>query len=552
VTDVQGNPHGDVRGGAPEAEAFAVADAPTVGLETIGLEKVETTWRRLNVRMLLIHPVQEGIRFLPALAGVFILGRSQDGGGVLWELGALAAVIAVGVLRYFTTRFRIENDQIELRKGLLNKQVIATPADRVRTVDVTAPIFHRLLGLAKVEIGTAGAGSERLVLDSLTVQEARLLREELIHRRNAVAARSAAPAPDGGVAGLTEGGPGAPARLSQSRPQRQRSTETTLLTFDPRWLRFAPLTMSGVLSALAIFGFGNQFAQRYLESSDIGGQLSSLRTHPVWIDIVVGVVGLLVAISILAVLGHLMQFWGFRLSRHSGGTLHVTRGLFTTRETSIEEKRIRGVEVGEPLGLRLAGGGRLVAITTGLSRKEQDRGSGWLVPPAPRPVVAAVAAAVVGDDEALRAPLRRHGPGARRRRYIRAVVPALVPGAVVLTVAYLAHLPTWVWVVGIVPAVCSPVLAQDRYAGLGHHLTARHLVVRSGSFVRRRDLLLRSGIIGYNLRQTFFQRRAGVTTLSATTAAGKQSYTAYDIPLDDGVALMQAVDPRLVEQFLAP
>ena len=99
-----------------------------------GLRSVETHWRRLNVRMLLIHPVQEGLRFLPALAGVFILGRTQDrGGGGWWELVALAAVVALGFLRYFTTRFRIENGQIELRKGLFTKQVIATPADRVRT-----------------------------------------------------------------------------------------------------------------------------------------------------------------------------------------------------------------------------------------------------------------------------------------------------------------------------------------------------------------------------------------------------------------------------------
>ncbi len=544
----------DVPGDLPEPGAPGrpgTVPSPRGAADTIAAEDVETDWRKLNVRMLLIHPVQEGVKFLPALAGVFILGRSRNGGGgAWWELAALAAVIMLGVLRYFTTRFRIENGQIELRKGLLNKQVIATPADRVRTVDVTAPIFHRLLGLAKVEIGTAGAGKERLVLDALTVKEARHLREELIHRRNVAAALSA-PAPDAVVPGPGHGRRPVPASVLGSPTPPRGPSETTLLTFDPRWVRFAPLTMTGVLSALAIFGFGNQFLQRYLESSDLGGQLNTLRTHPVWVDVVVGVIALLIAVSVLAVLGYLLQFWAFRLTRHSGGTLHVTRGLLTTRETSIEEKRIRGVEVGEPLGLRLGGGGRLVAITTGLSKKEQERDSGWLVPPAPRTVVAAVAAAVVGDDEALNAPLQPHGTAARRRRSVRAIVPALLLGAAALGVAVLLDWPTWVWVLAFVPALCSPLLARDRYAGLGHHLTARHLVVRSGSFVRRRDLLLRSGIIGYNLRQTCFQRRAGVATLSATTAAGKQSYTAHDIPLDRGVALMQALDPRLVEQFLA-
>lgn len=526
----------DVRGDLPEPVALDLRD-------------VETGWRKLNVRMLLIHPVQEGIRFVPALIAVFFVGRNSEGGGLWWELGALVAVILLGVMRYFTTRFRIENGQIELRKGLVNKQVIATPADRVRTVDVTAPLFHRILGLAKVEIGTAGAGKERLVLDALTVQEARHLREELIHRRNVVvgAAASASDGPAGVTGQLLPPGavPGTPAPSLSS-------AETTLLTFDPSWVRFAPLTMSGVLSALAILGFGNQFVQRYLQDSDIiGGQIDNLRTHPVWLDVVVGLVGLLVAVSVLAVIGYLLQFWGFRLTRHAGGTLHVTRGLVTTRETSIEEKRIRGVEIGEPLGLRFGGGGRLMAITTGLSRKEQDRGSAWLVPSAPQAVVAQVAAAIVGDDEALTARLVPHGPAARRRRYIRAIVPGLVFGLAVVGLCLLADLPAWLWVLGFVPLAIAPSLARDRYAGLGHHLTAHHLVVRSGSFVRRRDLLLRHGIIGFNVRQTFFQRRVGLSTLAATTAAGKQSYTAYDISLGEAVALAHEVDPHLVDQFLA-
>ena len=106
------------------------------------LVELETGWRRLNRRMLLIHPVQEGIRFLPALAGVFILGRTRDEANHWWELAALVAVVGLGVMRYFTTRFRIHHGQIELRKGLVNKQVVATPADRVRTVDLTSPLFH--------------------------------------------------------------------------------------------------------------------------------------------------------------------------------------------------------------------------------------------------------------------------------------------------------------------------------------------------------------------------------------------------------------------------
>lgn len=512
------------------------------------LAGIRTDWRRLNWRMLLIHPVQEGIRFLPALAGVFVLGRTRGGGGGWWELAALVVVVAVGVLRYLTTRFRIDNGQIELRKGLLFKQVIATPADRIRTVDVTAPVFHRLLGLARVEIGTAGAGSERLVLDALTVSQARHLREELIHRRRAdpAAILPAASEPAATVPAASEPADGTPA-VSGAR----FATETTLLTLDPSWARYAPLTMTGLVSAVAALGFSSQFFQQALQQPTVGAVVTRLGSYTWWADLLVGLVLLAAVVSVLAVAGYALQFWRFRLSRHTGGTLHVRRGLLTTRETSIEEKRLRGLEIGEPLGLRLAGGSRLHAVTTGLNKKEQDHGSAWLVPPAPAQVVAQVAVAILGDQEALTATLRPHGPAARRRRYVRALAPAVLLAVVALAGALLLGWPAWVPVLALVPVVAAPLVARDRYAGLGHHLSAAHVVVRSGSFSRRRDVLQRSGVIGWTLHRSFFQRRAAIATLVATTAAGRQAYTAYDLPVAEAVALAHEVDPALVGQFLA-
>ena len=100
----------------------------------------------------------------------------------------MVAVIALSIARWFTTRYRITPTQVELRTGLLTRRTKVAPADRVRTVDVTAPVLHRLLGLAKVDIGTGGGGhhGDTLVLDALAAGPAGSLRAELLHRsRNA-------------------------------------------------------------------------------------------------------------------------------------------------------------------------------------------------------------------------------------------------------------------------------------------------------------------------------------------------------------------------------
>jgi len=58
------------------------------------------------------------------------------------------------------------------------------------------------------------------------------------------------------------------------------------------------------------------------------------------------------------------------------------------------------------------------------------------------------------------------------------------------------------------------------------------------------------GIIGWSLGQSFFQRRVGLTNLTATTSAGKQAYGVYDVPEGAAIALVRAADPGLIEPFL--
>jgi putative membrane protein len=75
-------------------------------------------------------------------------------------------------------------------------------------------------------------------------------------------------------------------------------------------------------------------------------------------------------------------------------------------------------------------------------------------------------------------------------------------------------------------------------------------VTRAGSLVRRRSMLACDGIIGWNLRQSFFQRRAGLATLVATTAAGRQGYAVLDIPLEEAVRLADRALPDLLAPLL--
>ena len=128
--------------------------------------------------------------------------------------------------------------------------------------------------------------------------------------------------------------------------------------------------------------------------------------------------------------------------------------------------------------------------------------------------------------------------------------PALVAPAAALAVG-LAGGPWWLLAPALVVVALAAGLAADRTAGLGHALVARHVVTRSGSLTRRREALDAGHVIGWTLRDSWFQRRAGLVTLRATTAGGSGAVTVLDVPEGDAVRLATDALPGLASQFLA-
>ncbi len=505
-------------------------------------EPSETPWRRLSVRMLAVHPVMEVLRALPALVGVLILGVSQGGAGHLWGLIGVGVVVGLGLVRWATTTYRVTEHQVQVRRGLLRRNTLTVPRDRVRSVDLTAHFMHRLLGLQRLAIGTGQAdqrGGAGLRLDALSTADAHQLRDELLHQRRPATGSSAAARPTTSAAGA----PPTPPR------------ETELARLQPHWFRYAPFSLYGLFTIFVTVGLVGQLANEFQVRPDQFGPVQDIVDTVSGAPLGVSVAGV-VAVAILLIaffstLGYLLTFWGFRLTRTDSGTLHVTRGLITTRAITIEERRLRGVELSEPALLRMVGGARLAAITTGVrAGTDAQRGGSLLCPPAPRDTVLAVAERIVGAPNPLAAPLTGHGPAATRRRYTRAIVPALLLFGALLAGALTLGWPAPLCVTAAVLLVLAVPLARQRARNLGHTVVGPFLVARQGALNRRHSALADAGVVGWRLHRSYFQRRAGVVTLSATTAGGRHHYDVLDAPAATAVELADRITPGLLTPFL--
>ncbi len=542
-----------------------------------GSAEPDVPWRRLSPGMLLVEPVRELIRFIPMLLVLLIAGANSESGPP-WGLIGTVVVVALGVARYLSTRFRITAAVVEVRRGIVQRKQLTVPRDRIRTIDVSAHPLQRLLGLVRVDIGTGSshAHAPPLRLDGLRASAVPGLRAELLHRASRTPAAAVSPRPDAAASSGTDrsAGPALPdpahpdpvesaqegsaqagsaqagSAQAGSEPTQADPAEVELARLRPGWIALAPATLSGVATGAVLIGFGFRLMREArLDPTQFGPiqqALGYLRGHSVWLDVAVSAAIVMLLVAILSVAGYVLSFWGFRLTRHTGGTLQASRGLLTTRSTSIAEHRLRGAQRREPLVLRWAHGARLHAVATGLRRGGGEGGGGstLLMPPAPVADVLRVEATVLGDERLVREPLRPHGPAARRRRYTRALVAAALILAGSAALAWWAGLPAPLypfWVAVVLAA--SLALAADRYRNLGHAVVDGHLVVGLGSLHRRRTVLTVDGVIGVTIRRSVFQRRAGLATVIATTAAGAQHYDVPDLPEAAAIELARTLVP---------
>ncbi|XCM32866.1 PH domain-containing protein [Streptomyces parvus] len=488
-------------------------------------------WHRLDPRTVLVTAlVVAGVVAGAAIPVTLGLTRwSSLPVAVLQVLAGALLVIGVAAgadrVRWHRTRYRIGTERVDLHTGLLLVKRRSLARSRIRTVDLTANLMLRLLGLVTVRIGTGEQGSEStLVLDPVTRAEGERLRLLLLER------------------------------AATASPGVHREGELAVL--DPRWIRYAPVSfvapMLGGAAAGAVMQVSDWIGAQGQVIEWVGDRF---RETPLLWTIIVLVLAALVA-GVVGALGLWIEmWWNYRLEREAGGTLRVRRGLFTSRSISVEEARLRGVDLVEPLGVRLLGAARLDAITTGLAKDHEARNAdhNTLLPAAPRTRADSVAADVLREpDTPTGAALTPHPRAARGRRLRWSLAAALAP-VLILTLLGALLTPVLLWIALGCAAVAVPVavaLALDAYRALGHALAGDYLVTRSGTVRRSTAALERAGVIGWTVKQSVFQRRAGLLSITATTAAGGGAYTAYDTDASEGLTFAADAVPGLLEPFL--
>jgi putative membrane protein len=464
--------------------------------------------RRLHPLTVLLEVGRVLARVGWALVLVLVIGslggrRGGDPGPLLLLLAGSGVLVALG--RYLSVRYWIEEGNLVIRTGLVDRQVRTIPLDRIQNVELRQGAVHQLVGVVDFRIETAAGPEAEARLAVLSRDAAQRLKAEVLSGRGA--APAAAPSPRV----LWQAGLG---RLLLLGATSNRAG--AILGAIAAALLFLGRELPGTLERL----------QRGLAA--LLGAISPLAAAIVFLATTL-LVGWLLSIALTVVGYH-----GFQLAREPDGRLRRRYGLLSRVETVVAPARIQILRVESSWIRRRLGFWEVAAHSAGSAWEGGGAGAALLAPLLRRDEVAVLCRPLLPGVDLDAVPWRPVSRAAVRRAFVRFLALVLVLAG---AAAFLAG--PWAWASVAPGALAASWLARRRYRVLAHARVAGHLLSRSGLLRRRLTVVPEGKVQWVGVTESPPQRRYRIATLTVATAAG--AARVVDLDREEALGLQRAL-----------
>lgn len=478
--------------------------------------------------------------FLASIGGFLLAG------GVIWLLSRIW---------WKATGFRLTDEEIQHRRGVLNTQLRTARFDRIQAVDLVESVIARIFRVAAVRVETAGGGNSVIEIAFLKRAEANQLRKELIAASRGITSPS--------VAGPSsvDGNGGAAGGVIEGTVERQSGVLSGDLSGDlSGGPRRGPGAKQNGGQAGAPFGVpygdpvsdpvsdlhGGPYEHHQLSEHGADAQqvvplipiTRTLASAALSLSTIVLVLGLLVIaltpLGVTALIPFLAglaptvwnlidKSWKFQAELRDD-VLNVSYGLADRRRQSIPLARIHGVSVVQPLLWRPFGWWTVSVSVAGYGAETKQGGTTRLLP--------------VGSRELALRLLEVVGPLTEGEITTHAQPDALTRPDYVSP-------PTAKWV--------SPLdRRQQGVTLLGEFGVPRAVVVHSGRLYHRMAVIEVSHIQELTLRRGPIQRVLGLSTVQLDLVPGPVAMQGSDLLYADGRQLVEVLRRRPLPEYAGP
>lgn len=270
------------------------------------------------------------------------------------------------LIKYFFTRYTIDNERLLVELGWLKKEKLEIPLATISSVDMTQNLLFQLTHVYALQvenagsIGNAGDGSVKLILGKDDAEHAKQL---LLAKKMNTAVNYETPDPSA-VSDVT-----ADTLMQEEKGQIMRASVGEVLTmcvFQIKWIVVA-LQMVAYISLLGT----------YLDQYIFSGERNSTE---MLVDFAMGfapvmIIGAVLGVYLISViistaLGFI-KYYNFRITNKED-SMKIEYGLFTRKSHTLMKEKISGVTYQQSLFMRAMKKGTLQIFVTGYGGLDED------------------------------------------------------------------------------------------------------------------------------------------------------------------------------------
>lgn len=404
-----------------------------------------------------------------------------------WIIGLFAAglviYIAFAVLHWLRYRYYVYNNELRVEHGVLTSKKSYIPLERIQSVQTTAGIVHRIFGLVKLEVQTAGGGSKaEVILPAISLEKAEQL-EKVLKLRSVH---------NSGEDSLTD-----PSPLQEKSLSR-------------KGLIIAATTSNGLGVVLAGAGaFISQLDD--LIPEDISarmGEAVNAYAHQGIIIWILGALFILIIAWLISMLGTVLSMGGFVITREED-RLVVKRGLLEKRQVSIPLKRIQAVKIVEGVLRQPFGLVTLHVVSAG--HRDESGADALIFPLLPKKQVKDFLQTFVPEFN-IEQEMMPLAEAAKNRYRLIYTVPALLAAiALCIFVPY--------GFIGFILPIAGFLLGVQQFKDAGWSVKGEQMIVRHRIIGRITYLVPRRRVQSVELLQNPLQRRKGLSAFNVQLAS---------------------------------
>ncbi|WP_227995025.1 PH domain-containing protein [Oceanobacillus sp. CFH 90083] len=267
----------------------------------------------------------------------------------------IGLILLFSFLSWFRFTYQLEEDQLRIERGILIRKKRTLSKHRIQSIDLSQNVIHRIFGLTKVAIETAGNDSSTdAALSAVIMQDGTMLHDELKYKKQlpeaeqleaAEAANTERDEPDEG-----------------SVPKRKITIQALLITGSTS-------ASFGIL--IGLFGVAFSQVETLIPDQFYDDATRWILSLGMQIIIALAIIVVLF-LWLFSILYTVIRDWNFTITRYEK-ELFITRGLLEKKQTTIPLKRIQAVGIKESPVHQLFGFARpYVEIASGETNNSQE------------------------------------------------------------------------------------------------------------------------------------------------------------------------------------